>query len=381
MNSGLDDIVLAPVAIEQAPLPAENRYYDAKMRFLKPSGRESNTPTFNIDAIVKQYIDNMSEILQLTLPAQLYTRRRPQQAQAPSLWEMGGLNRGGFGRPSWCVIVGSTTGERVNRHDVCQVRYQTLDKSVHPSGRHALVAVQPETMFIVAQKLNATMHALVYKIDDVLDWPGSEILTLSADRPYVALNCSLVGIRVLKGESAMGWENKKRLSPEEIAGVARLFSLAREKLQTPAYSPCNVELFWDAAPNSAERNQHEAPIDANVVFRTIADPEDFVNDVITTIGEYRKHLNSSELQNRSHPIPLSIKYEIGDDGAVKISVEVPSALPTYDHLDISTVVQSELPASLLAEPCLVWNCASLDELVGKIDKIAGVATRNIFTYC
>jgi len=383
MNSLLNDIVLEPVVCDQVVIPLENKYYDPTMKFAKMAGRENNALTFDIDKIISQYSADLSDILRLTVPAALYMRRRGQQQQVPTLWEMGGLNRSSFNRPSWCIIIGSADGGRVSRHDVCQVRYPSFDRTMHPSGRHALSAVQAETMFIVAQNNNTMTIALVYKIDNVESWsPGFSFQMPMRDRygerNYVALNCSLVGIRQLKNGEVSGWADKNRLNTAEQNGIARLFRLAQEKLSVPALAACNLEMFWDAASNSTDKNQHEAPENTDVTNYTVA-PEDFVAEIIGRIGEYRKHLNSSDLPIKAHPIPASVHYERKEDDTVDVFVEVPSALKTYGHFSISTKLSETLPATLLAEQNLLNNYTTFDDLLVSLE-IDQPLSRNIFTF-
>lgn len=383
-----DDIVLEAIDDEQAvPLRTEDRYYDSKISFLKPAGRDSNALTFDIDAMITRYTTHPKEMMQITLPAMVFTRtpkargsKKPESIHLPALWEMGGLNKGSFGRPSWCAIIGDSAGERINRHDVCQVRYPTNDRGFHPSGRHALVAVRAETMFVVAQKNHTATTALFYKLDDILEWPKAFLpeVALPKDRAYVALNCSLVGIRQLKDDTTRGWADKNRLTEVEQQGIARLFRLTQGKLAVASYSACNIELFWTAAANSAERNTHEAPPDSDIIDYTV-EPDCFVEEVIRHINEYRFQLSNSTLKINSHPIPASVHYERNDDDTIAISVEVPNALDN-SHFSISTTLVDEIPTSLLNETTLANGNLSFDEMITGLE-VGQPMSLNIFTFC
>lgn len=388
MHAVDDLVVLEPVLSEQIEISIENHYYDDTLRFLKTSGRGSNGLTFEIDAIVKQYLADRAQVMRVTLPATLYTRtvrargaKRQDQIRTPALWEMGGLNKNAYGRPSWCAIVGDVEGGRISRHDVCQIRYPTAEHTTHPSGRHALVSVQAETMFILAQKNGNSTIALIYKIDAILDWPTKTAsVPAPEDRVYVALNCSLVGIRQIKDQQTLGWVDAKRLIPDEQAGVTRLFRLAQKKLATASYTACNVELFWDAAANSTDHNRHQAPENSDVRNYAVEDASVFLAEVVHQVGEYRKLLNEIQQPTREHPIPASIQYELAEDGSVDVVVEVPSLLPNVDHFSISTRLQGTVPASLVEEPLLLNGAITFDELVDSLEP-TGAAMRNIFTYC
>ncbi len=385
MSFDIDNIVLEPIASEQTSVPLEQRYYDPNMQYLKTAGKDNMALTFDIDKIISQYSIDRSKILRLSLPTALFTRRRGPQQQVPTMWEMGGMNRSGYSRPSWCTIVGSPSGGKVSRHEVCQVRYPTSDRVMHPSGRHALVAIQPETMFIMAQKTTTSLVALIYKIDNVVDWSPEFKHTMPikdrfGERFYMAMNCSLVGIRQIVADKVVGWADNKRLNNEELLGVPKLFRLAQEKLAIPAIAPCNVEMFWDAAANSADRNQHEVQSDGTLINSVVPNAEDFLSEVILSIGEYRKLLGSSDLSIKAHPIPASVHYERLDDNMINISVEVPSVLSEYSHFSISTTLRDILPNSLLSEPNLTRWCTNFSELYASLPTDQ-VAVHNIFTFC
>lgn len=327
--------------------------------------------------------EGRESVARLTLPVVLSTRRGRKgnpDTTLTAVWEA----RDAKAQTPWSVMVGAPHGLRSNiTHVVHLVRDQDTYDVLHTTGRRALVEVQIGSLIVLSSRPRWNeIQILVYRVDNIMPWPGECPLQRDGKDSYGVANVSLIASRRQdRFETSDSWTDVDLLNAAQdtstrqgrsanmiLDGIEDMAHTASENLLYPDQTPPYVEFFSTAL--NTQSAQFVIPEDG-LLNRSEVTAEGFMSSVFQLFSEYRVAIaGDATIERMPRSLPCSVHFDISEDrGSVKVTLEVPSITDEFKSFEITTTLDEEdLPDTLVNESKIVWRAETLTDLINAIDE-------------
>lgn len=296
----------------------------------------------------------------------------------PALVEEGGVTVTGV--PSGgCVIVGDKVGGPARGRDVAKVFYV---RNAHPNGQHALVSVEPGTLFAVAYRRDFDQRVvLVYRVDGAVA-PGSIITdqipkgrnSRPSSRIPSAINASLVSVRIYARNAVpRGWN---RPEDQNWSGIepTYLINAALTKLSGECHRAICIENFYEARNLSQkQKKDFDTPSDIGTDVFPVPS-EEFYNKLCDEVASYRRILHEADTGRAHYALPLRtyLRFNETNPNAIDLHAVMPRMISnenpkTYiNTVDIRTTLEGEIPEPLIYDNDMIMGACTYDELAERL---------------